>query len=292
LKHFYPTLANYVRSPSIDPIVSQHRDHCVLANQRSIRSEVRLHEPQTKGSDWVFGLQVSLLSLQWLHVLTTSLRIRRVKCDETKPFCIKCTSTGRTCEGYTPPPPRKPRTRPPKCDILQMPLDRDVAVGSGTSVPILDSGSIHACYVPRSLDRARCAVDRDERRSLDYYRTRVSKEISGFFDAEIWNTLVLQVGEGEPAVRHAILALSSLYEAGEMSQLLQYPSSNERYKCLMRFAAHEYTKAVSALFNRINTDGPLLEVVMMSCLMSDVGVQQTRGRRLIVLWSVQASLYT
>ncbi|KAH7389739.1 hypothetical protein DE146DRAFT_725578 [Phaeosphaeria sp. MPI-PUGE-AT-0046c] len=27
-------------------------------------------------------------------------RIRKIKCDEIKPFCRKCTSTGRTCDGY------------------------------------------------------------------------------------------------------------------------------------------------------------------------------------------------
>lgn len=27
-------------------------------------------------------------------------RIRRVKCDEEKPACVRCTSTGRTCDGY------------------------------------------------------------------------------------------------------------------------------------------------------------------------------------------------
>lgn len=28
-------------------------------------------------------------------------RIRRVKCDETKPECRRCTTTGRKCDGYT-----------------------------------------------------------------------------------------------------------------------------------------------------------------------------------------------
>lgn len=28
-------------------------------------------------------------------------RIRKVKCDEAKPSCTKCISTGRTCDGYS-----------------------------------------------------------------------------------------------------------------------------------------------------------------------------------------------
>lgn len=30
-------------------------------------------------------------------------KIRKVKCDEGKPSCLRCTSTGRKCEGYNPP---------------------------------------------------------------------------------------------------------------------------------------------------------------------------------------------
>ena len=32
----------------------------------------------------------------------TADRIRHIKCDETKPSCLKCTSTGRVCDGYEP----------------------------------------------------------------------------------------------------------------------------------------------------------------------------------------------
>ncbi|RSL93548.1 hypothetical protein CEP52_013182 [Fusarium oligoseptatum] len=30
-------------------------------------------------------------------------RIRKIKCDEGKPFCLKCVKTGRTCDGYESP---------------------------------------------------------------------------------------------------------------------------------------------------------------------------------------------
>ncbi|TVY41805.1 Transcriptional regulatory protein [Lachnellula subtilissima] len=30
-------------------------------------------------------------------------RIRKVKCDENKPFCQKCVNTSRTCDGYESP---------------------------------------------------------------------------------------------------------------------------------------------------------------------------------------------
>ena len=38
-----------------------------------------------------------------MKLILTWRRIRRIKCDETKPVCFKCTSTGRKCDGYAPP---------------------------------------------------------------------------------------------------------------------------------------------------------------------------------------------
>ncbi|KAK7177897.1 Transcriptional regulatory protein moc3-like protein 4 [Paraphaeosphaeria sporulosa] len=152
-----------------------------------------------------------------------------------------------------------------------MPLNSSATVTTnanalGSVLALAASGSICASHVPRSLSRAQIGGHHDGTRSIHYYITRVSKDISSYFDTDFWNNLVLQVSEEEPAVRHAVLALSALYEAGETSQLLQYPSSNDRYNYLMRFAIYEYTKAVSTLFVRMNTNGPLLEVIMMSCL--------------------------
>jgi len=38
------------------------------------------------------------------HHLTTLPSARRVKCDETRPVCQRCTKSGRACDGYKPPP--------------------------------------------------------------------------------------------------------------------------------------------------------------------------------------------
>lgn len=218
----------------------------------------------------MFSLQVRFPSLHWLCVLTTIFRIRRVKCDETKPFCNKCTSTGRTCEGYTTPLPRKSRTRLSKYDVLQMSLDRSTNASFDTSdITIIPNSNVYdvvyAWCVPRSVNHTRDRVDWDESRSLAYYSTRVSKDICNHFDEDFWNNLVLQISEEEPAVRHALLALSTLYEAGDMSRLANHHFSRDRYKQLMRSAIHQHNKAISILRSRIDAGGPL-EVVMMSCL--------------------------
>jgi hypothetical protein len=39
---------------------------------------------------WKFAAECPIL---------TNSRIRKVKCDETQPACMRCTKTGRTCDG-------------------------------------------------------------------------------------------------------------------------------------------------------------------------------------------------
>lgn len=64
---------------------------------------------------------VSQSILHWLRLLTTSFRSPAGASSLTKRslFCITCTSTGRTCEGYAPPPPRRPGSCGSKYTVLE-----------------------------------------------------------------------------------------------------------------------------------------------------------------------------
>ena len=62
---------------------------------------------QAKGQDWLRYLQVRAMTgavCCWrAHVAdppAAAHRIRRIKCDEARPACERCLSTGRTCDGY------------------------------------------------------------------------------------------------------------------------------------------------------------------------------------------------
>lgn len=114
--------------------------------------------------------------------------------------------------------------------------------------------------------RAFNKVDWNEMRSLYYYRMRVSKRISNYFDVNFWENTVLQMTEEEPAIRHAVVALSSYYEAGELSRLTRSSSAVEQHCYLVRLAICEHNKAIRTLLNQIHTKGQLTEVVVTSCL--------------------------
>ncbi|KAF5588633.1 Zn(2)-C6 fungal-type DNA-binding domain-containing protein [Fusarium pseudoanthophilum] len=100
-------------------------------------------------------------------------RIRRVKCDETRPSCLKCTSTGRTCDGYE------------EVVAKQSPI-HGVIVGYGNS---------------------------QEARSIQFFIERTLSQLTSFFPDEFWGISVLQVAQYEPSISHALVSFSAYHEA-------------------------------------------------------------------------------
>lgn len=114
----------------------------------------------------------------------------QVKCDETKPSCAKCTSTGRKCDGYV--APSSPKEEPGAV--------RHEALVNPTKGPILHS--VNASVV--------------ELRGLEYFCVKLAPSMGMYFDADFWNQSVVQASVAEPAVRHAIVALGVLAKQREL----------------------------------------------------------------------------
>src|SRR4051812_17128273 len=120
-------------------------------------------------------------------------RTRKVKCDEGRPACYRCVSTGRTCDGY------------------------GIWGGGGTT------NSHHKPFTPPDtpLDQkqtAQCTIvagpltpSPDAKDYFDWFKCRTALKLPGTFRASgFWTTLLFQASFSEPAVLHAVLALSSV----------------------------------------------------------------------------------
>ncbi|KAH7009830.1 hypothetical protein EDB80DRAFT_750356 [Ilyonectria destructans] len=103
-------------------------------------------------------------------------KIRKVKCDERKPICERCTSGNRKCDGYAP----------------------------STIYTAL------AIYRPRQALPGIHAAS--EGRALQFFRETAGPFLSGATDPKFWTRLVMQFSCYEPAVRHSVVAISALYE--------------------------------------------------------------------------------
>ena len=159
-------------------------------------------------------------------------KIRRVKCDETKPSCLKCIKSGRKCDGYV----------PLKTWVFEVRTRDDVS-----SSPSLIA-SPPANY-----------SDPLESRALLYFRERTTPVLSNFATVarEFWNSTILQAGHADSAVRHMIIATASLQEATQCKP--GQCSTNRWY-----FGQH-YSKAVALLTGPGSS--PPVETVLMSCLL-------------------------
>ncbi|KAF5024366.1 hypothetical protein F66182_3553 [Fusarium sp. NRRL 66182] len=102
-----------------------------------------------------------------------------------------------------------------------------------------------------------------EARAFDHYRLRTAKVLSGAIDAGFWGGVVLKMCTTEPAVRHAILSISSLHEAVESQ-------SRSVRELDTRFAFREYGNAIKSLRNWSQRNEPsvvpLLVCVLFICV--------------------------
>lgn len=130
-----------------------------------------------------------------------------MKCDEAKPNCQKCTSTGRQCDGYlTPPTP-----------------------SNNTLSPLIRSHSPEYPLTDSDL----------ERRSFHFFCRRTIVILSGIFDPTFWTQLVLQATHHEPAIRHAVIALGALHESSEATSpekpgIFAMQQYGKAIKCLIK----------------------------------------------------------
>lgn len=156
--------------------------------------------------------------------MLTGCRIRKVKCDETKPDCNKCTSTGRKCDGYS-------LETPPKAQNVIPGVDQCAAVLPCTSstVQITDGGASTAelsepppkqplSYEPSSerplspLSLIGLPSHPLSDRAFDYFIHRSCIDLIGPLHAQVWCEYTLSACATSPAIQHAVLALSGFHE--------------------------------------------------------------------------------
>lgn len=162
-------------------------------------------------------------------------RIRRVKCDEGKPNCLRCSTTGRKCEGF----PVKSVTRTEICHVLR----RDTTFRALLDVQFQNFENGQEC------------------RSFDHFRLMTAPKCGLFFGSDFWSRRVLQMSHSDAAIWHAVLALGAL--------LLEEESADYSIKNKQRGCAFEsYNKAIahtSQLLSRSGRDN--FEKGLVACIL-------------------------
>ncbi|KAL7623119.1 hypothetical protein AAE478_006799 [Parahypoxylon ruwenzoriense] len=180
-------------------------------------------------------------------------KARKVKCDEGRPVCSRCVSTGRICEGY------------------------GIWGGGGNQYGhrSIDpkAGKVPKSYCVPTLIKT---VSKEESRCLEWFTYRTAMKLPGAFKFGFWDTLVFQAISTEPAVLHAVLALSSAHRREglpvDISLKEHIPDEQEQ------FTLQHYSRAITHLQPHFLTKNRAsIRVALLTCLVFII-MEYLRGR--------------
>ncbi|KAH8666980.1 hypothetical protein BX600DRAFT_462995 [Xylariales sp. PMI_506] len=213
-------------------------------------------------------------------------RIRRVKCDETRPACMKCTSSLRTCDGYAhvqpttttttttaPTPPSLPRS----ASTPTSSWSSTQLLGSATPLPVSEATPWTVLAGP-AFDMLHAAAATTTTSggigggpaSFDFFVRRTCPQLAGFFGSSFWETHVLRAAQCEPAVRHGLIAIGALHRTLTEMRVSpgSLPPSTDNFNAgsYRDFALEQYNASIRALL--VPDQGPnvcLIACVLFTC---------------------------
>lgn len=173
-----------------------------------------------------------------------------MKCDETKPECNKCTSTGRKCDGYS----TLPFSRRDLQAASRAPSSRQTSPFSTSSQEIADA------LIPRLVTDP-AFNDVLEKRYFQFFRQQTVASTNSLINSRFWDRVVLQACHTEPAVKHAVLALSSIHQLSHMR-----PGSDEATQHAL-YAEKQHYKALEQARVLIASSAPEdVDRILVACI--------------------------
>ncbi|WQF87208.1 Putative zn(2)Cys(6) fungal-type DNA-binding domain-containing protein [Colletotrichum destructivum] len=181
-------------------------------------------------------------------------RIRRVKCDENKPFCRKCVSTGRTCDGYA---------SPFRLVFARQSINSNAHAGScikpgAAGLQLIRSTSTRVEISPQDID----LLGR-------YFSTKTMFDVKLGCNEEARQ--ILQASLTDPTIRHAVSSLRALREQLEASVAQRTPSYGYDY------GLQQYCIALGGLASRLSSPSPKESKSALLCCQIFISIEQVRG---------------
>lgn len=181
-------------------------------------------------------------------------KLRHVKCDEERPVCRRCLSTGRRCDGY------------------------GIWGGGGNPYGSNEregSRQFSRQLSTRSISKSDSGVSQQEKGAFDFFKSRSSAKLPGVFDSGFWEELVLQSSYSEPAVLHALMSLGALHRSMTKFESGDKPGFMNPDE---RLALQQYNKAISHLDVHFKSnDKTSLRVALITCMVF-ICIELLRGR--------------
>lgn len=123
-----------------------------------------------------------------------------------------------------------------------------------------------------------------ERRFMHFFQDQTAPDLSGCFNSSFWNRLVLQSGRREPAIHHALVALSAAHETFKMNDLTDYIDVHHQ------FPMQQYNKAIQHLSSHLSNNARWGTEIALICCMIFICFESVRGNLDSALAHLQSGL--
>ena len=192
-------------------------------------------------------------------------KVRRIKCDETKPLCHNCTVTGRRCEGpsaeafsFVQESVHQSSTTPPLDGFQVWDSER-----TGITTPNLRTPTGPQYLLPSVQASGR------ERRAVDFFVHRIAPVFSGALDTQFWRETIPQLSQTQPSVWHAVNAISCLFEHPQWDDgpATVAPSRPDISSPPYQDALQSYNKAISEVKALPREDISTIPIALISCVL-------------------------
>jgi hypothetical protein len=175
-------------------------------------------------------------------------KIRRVKCDEGKPHCLRCIKFGISCDGY-----KAIQSQTPAPRSLQPALFCQPHIG-----PCFKTG--------------------EEYRYFEIFKTDAIPLLGGVFSSHLWERLIPQASENERFVLDAVIAIGALTrttKCHDADQTLTQFGTGQALSIATRhtptndyeYAVRQYSKALREMQATLSDGRDLLRKTLLACLL-------------------------
>lgn len=177
-----------------------------------------------------------------------------MKCDENYPVCNRCSSTGRTCDGYGVWGGGGDRSKQGS---------RDGAIIARTPSSPNETCSV---ILPRPGYISFFVASREDKECFDWFERRASPKLRGSFDSEFWSKLILQASINELAVRHAVLAVSFVHRRGSLN-ILDTRLEEENIGQVEQVPLRYFARSINNLQHHLSANTQAsLRIVLITCI--------------------------
>ncbi|KAI0198037.1 hypothetical protein F4808DRAFT_473155 [Astrocystis sublimbata] len=199
----------------------------------------------------------------------SNCRKRKIKCDETKPQCTRCTSVGFECGGFKQLPKPHPRPKNAAATPRTTILDRSTTASHhATRDPAHEAPIELKIQLPRT--------NSTEVRSYRFFLEVVAPSLAGVFDGDFWLSEVPRASFVDRAIWHAVVSLGAVYETYLSSHKSHQTSAMRCQPGNEEFVLQQSNLAIQALINSSTLEIERWRALTASVLFTHICILQSR----------------